>query len=183
MAPELHLALKKRAQKDGISLNAVCTNAFSSYLGEKGWAAWRQAPVPVQSILEFLNDSLLGLLLFGSFARGEQRDDSDIDILVVVRDDTPLTRALYRRWDAGVSKQSEDRYSPHFVHIPPTMQAAGSIWLEAAIDGIVLYDSDFLVERFLGRVRKAIMDGEFERRLAYGLPYWMKAGQEVNRVQ
>ena len=33
-----------------------------------------------------LGDELVGLYLYGSYARGEQTSDSDIDVLVVVRD-------------------------------------------------------------------------------------------------
>ncbi len=35
-----------------------------------------------------LGDEMVGLYLYGSYARGEQTPDSDIDVLVVVRDET-----------------------------------------------------------------------------------------------
>ena len=35
-----------------------------------------------------LGDELVGLYLYGSHARGEQTPDSDIDVLVVVRDES-----------------------------------------------------------------------------------------------
>jgi predicted nucleotidyltransferase len=41
-----------------------------------------------RALFEQFGDRLLGLKLFGSRARGEGRDDSDIDVLVDVRDVT-----------------------------------------------------------------------------------------------
>lgn len=40
-----------------------------------------------QFIAELREDpNVLGVLLFGSWARGNQREDSDIDLIVIVRD-------------------------------------------------------------------------------------------------
>ncbi|MCU7788874.1 nucleotidyltransferase domain-containing protein [Pyrobaculum sp. 3827-6] len=39
----------------------------------------------VDAFLQVYGDDLISLVLFGSYARGEQRKDSDIDVLVVLR--------------------------------------------------------------------------------------------------
>lgn len=39
----------------------------------------------VNAFLKIYGDDLVSLVLFGSYARGEQRKDSDIDLLVVLR--------------------------------------------------------------------------------------------------
>jgi predicted nucleotidyltransferase len=44
------------------------------------------------ALVERFGDRLIGLKIFGSRARGEGRDDSDIDLLVDVRDVTPEER-------------------------------------------------------------------------------------------
>jgi predicted nucleotidyltransferase len=134
-------------------------------------------------IIETFSGSLLGVILFGSYARGEQREDSDVDLLIVMKDGTPLDRTLYALWDEKAPIGTGDRLSPHFVHIPQRTEDSGSIWLEAAVDGIVLYDDDHAVGRFLGGLRRSIMTGMFQRRQAYGQPYWLKTAKEADRVQ
>lgn len=57
-------------------------------------AAAADATARLQTLL---GDRLLSVVLFGSVARSRQRDDSDVDLLVVVQG--PLPR-LAKRWDA-----------------------------------------------------------------------------------
>jgi len=40
-----------------------------------------------EKLIELYKDQLVDVLLYGSFARGEQRDDSDIDIAVILKGD------------------------------------------------------------------------------------------------
>jgi predicted nucleotidyltransferase len=133
-----------------------------------------------RSLKEMLGESLLAVILFGSTARGEERDSSDIDLLIVVSPATPLTRGLYALWDEHMP---EERYSPHFVHLPGRDIDAGSIWYEAAVDGIVLYEAGRRVSRFLIGIRRKIAAGALERKTAYGHPYWVKREEEESGVQ
>ena len=80
-----------------------------------------------------LGDRLEQILLFGSQARGEARPDSDIDILVVVREDYdyadlirrtfPIIAALSLRYDVVISRAfvSRERYereqSPFLLNV------------------------------------------------------------------
>src|SRR5437773_4443233 len=82
------------------------------------------------------------VILFGSRARGEATRDSDIDLLVVVDDDTPPEKLT---WKAGYEAHRSDRAADvfpmraeEFEHdrvIPNTLAA------EADADGIVVYGS------------------------------------------
>jgi len=126
----------------------------------------------LQAAQRVLGEDLLGAVLFGSEARGEARGDSDIDLLLVAGPAVPLTRRLYTLWDEQLA---DDRHSPHFVHLPSASSEAGSLWLEAAVEGTVLYDRDGRIGRFLGRLRRAIAAGRLTRKTAYGHPYWVKS--------
>ena len=53
-------------------------------------------------------DDLAGVVVYGSFARGESGDRSDVDLLVVLGTGKPITRALYRGWE-GVLGKCRDR--------------------------------------------------------------------------
>jgi HEPN domain-containing protein/predicted nucleotidyltransferase len=83
------------------------------------------------------------VILFGSRARGEATRDSDIDLLVIVDDDTPPEK-LTRK--AGFEAHRSRRYAADVL----PMRAAtfernrgivGTLAAEADIDGIVVYGS------------------------------------------
>ena len=82
---------------------------------------------------QVLGDQLESVILFGSQARGEAQDDSDIDVLVVVRDEldygdliqrtSAIVSALSLEYDvvisrAFASRQRFDReHSPFFLNV------------------------------------------------------------------
>jgi predicted nucleotidyltransferase len=129
---------------------------------------------------DILAESLLGVVLFGSTARGEDHLASDVDLLIVVASALPLTRRLYALWDKHLSGEL---YSPHFVHLPEDIASAGSIWFETAVDGVILYEVDRQISRFLSRIRRAIADGEVLRKIADGHPYWIRREEDWSDVQ
>ena len=82
------------------------------------------------------------VILFGSFARGEATEDSDIDLLVVLDDDAPADRLTLRAgWE---SRRGYD----HPADVIPVRDAvyrrrakiAGTLAYEAEIDGIAVYE-------------------------------------------
>ena len=78
---------------------------------------------------------------------------------------------------------SEPFLSPHFAHLPPDVHRAGSVWLEAAVDGSVLSDRGHRINRFLRRLRVEIASGGLVRKLAYGHPYWVRKPEEAADAQ
>jgi hypothetical protein len=183
LPPKLHASLKLRARETGVSLNGLCLAALKSFLGIGEQEARDGVPIPFEQVRSLLGESLAGILLFGSVAREERRESSDIDLMIVVGTDLPLTRALYERWDRGIDGAGTSQLSPHFVHLPDDEQGAGSLWYEAAMDGIVLFDREGRISRFLRTIRQSMAEGKLQRKSAYGHPYWIKRGREVARVQ
>lgn len=173
LEPDLHSRAKRSAARSGISLNEFCTRAIEAYVSGT-FAA------PVETLKGLLGSSLRGVLLFGSVARGEQREGSDVDLLIIVSTDTKLTRQLYTTWDQHIL---DSQLSPHFVHQPSETDSAGSIWLEAAIDGIVMYEVDRTLSIFLRDLRAAMLAGGCERKMAYGHPYWVRREVPESHVQ
>ena len=82
------------------------------------------------------------VILFGSHARGDARPDSDIDLLVVVDDDTPAEKVTLR---AGAASR-HGYHSP--VDVIPVREATfqrkaripGTLSRAAAREGIVVYE-------------------------------------------
>jgi predicted nucleotidyltransferase len=182
LPPGIHQALRKEALRKRMSLNAVCKMALEAYVSSNTRLGPEETAIPsiVARIQQILGDALIGVVLFGSAARGESREGSDIDLLIVVRGDKALSRNLYSLWDERFGSIQE---SPHFVHIPASPMEAGSIWLEAAVDGAMLFDRERAVTRFLGNIRRLITAGKLRRRWAHGHPYWVKATGGKEYVQ
>jgi uncharacterized protein len=82
------------------------------------------------------------VILFGSTARGEANRDSDIDLLVIVDDDTPPEKLTLR---AGYEARRSYRGAVDVIPCrEQTFQLkrriAGTLPYEAALDGIVVYE-------------------------------------------
>lgn len=82
------------------------------------------------------------VILFGSAARGEARPDSDIDLLVIVDDDTPPEKLTLR---AGYESRRAyhhpaDVFPCRAITFERKRSVAGTLPYEAALDGIVVYE-------------------------------------------
>jgi uncharacterized protein len=82
------------------------------------------------------------VILFGSRARGDHGPDSDIDLLVVVDDDTPAEKVTIK---AGYeSRRSYHHAADVFPVWEKTFQRnariAGTLSRAATLDGVVVYE-------------------------------------------
>ncbi len=82
------------------------------------------------------------VILFGSHARGDARPDSDIDLLVVVDDDTPAEKVTLR---AGAASRRGYRNPADVIPVrEATFQRKaripGTLSRAAAREGVVIYE-------------------------------------------
>ena len=96
-------------------------------------------------------------------------------MLIVIDSRTPLTRDLYRAWDAAPLRFEGRVIDLHFAHPSAAGTSPTAVWCEAAVDGIVWYDRDGAIAIRLGEVRRAIAEGRVVRGFAHGQPYWKGA--------
>jgi predicted nucleotidyltransferase len=119
-----------------------------------------------------LGESLWAVVLFGSAARGEARDSSDLDVFIVA-DSLPdritaraqLLRSLIPKTIVGrtsfIAKTRDE-----FEHGFP------SYYLDLALDGVILFDRDRYMAKRLERIRSLIQDaGLIRLRTQYGF-FW-----------
>lgn len=164
----LHAALRRAAQRQGLSLNEYCVRRLAA----PAIPAEPEAAAVVARTEAAFGEALVGLVLYGSWVRGQATKDSDVDLLVVLDQQQTLTRDLYRaceEWDLawqGLPLQL------HLVRLPAAGTVASSLWAEVALDGIVLWARDFRLSRWLAAVRRDIADGRLVRRTAHGQSYW-----------
>ena len=136
--------------------------------------AFPTADQVVRHATTVLDDALVGVVVFGSWARGELRASSDIDMLLVAERRVPITRALYRRWDEQPIRCEQHPVEPHFAHLPDGTCLPSGFWAEVATDGRVLVDAQARVSAYLASVREAVASGRLQRRKAHGHPYWVR---------
>jgi predicted nucleotidyltransferase len=169
----VHARVQAAARRLGVSLNEYCSRRLrvpgQSVLVDAGAAAAVEKP------LAQFGAALVGVLVYGSYVRGDATAASDVDLLVVVDRSVPLTRALYREWDLDAPAWRDRSMDPHFVHVPDEGRAVPGAWCEAAFDGVVLFERDGAVTRHLAVLRGEIAAGRLVRRAVHGQPYWTVA--------
>ncbi|SHH68216.1 nucleotidyltransferase domain-containing protein [Halobaculum gomorrense] len=107
---------------------------------------------PVQAFLQQIQeelDDVVGVVLFGSVARGEADRASDIDVLVIVAEDKTAAR---RAVQSGVSELEDQRFEGNRYTFQPLVESTDSVQrigdqLRPQFDdGITLVGSDQLSE-------------------------------------
>jgi hypothetical protein len=167
----LHAGLRARAREQGLSLNEYCVRRLSTPASELD----APATAVVERALSLFGTELVAVAVFGSWARGEATEASDVDLLIVVERGVRLTRSLYRRWDETPLEWRGRRAEPQFVHLPEPGSVPSGLWAEVALDGVVVHERGLRLSRWLVEVRRAIAAGQIVRRFAHGQPYWRRS--------
>ena len=170
---DLHRTLTRAAEAGGLSFNEYCVRRLRA-------PAHPDDTSPVRSLVvdrarSSFGDRLRGVVAMGSWARGDAAADSDIDALIVIDAEVPLTRDLYRAWDEVPLTFEGRTIDAHFVHAPAPDAPITAVWCEAAVDGLMWYDADGGLTSRLADVRRAIAAGRVVRGSAHGQPYWKGA--------
>jgi predicted nucleotidyltransferase len=170
--PRLHAALRQAAADAGMSLNEYCAHKLAEPTG--GASVWPAGHEVVRRAATVLDRELVGVVLFGSRARGEHRGGSDVDVLVVADRSVRLNRELYARWDERAIELDGHRVEPHFVQLPLAGASRPGLWAEVALDGVVLFSRDLELPSALAAIRRDIADRRIVRKTSHGQPYWVR---------
>lgn len=104
----------------------------------------REAVVEVaEALSQSLGDNLITLYLFGSKARGDSRPESDIDLLIIVRQLDADSRWLVRATAADCSLQHDVLFNTHIYEKERWDYLAhyqDTLWRELQRDGVPLHD-------------------------------------------
>jgi predicted nucleotidyltransferase len=169
--PGLHAALQEAARVAGLSLNEWCMRRLAT--PGSGFTLEEGAGTLVSRAADIAGPALIGVILYGSWIRGEATATSDVDALIVVDPRLTLSRELYRAWDEVPVTWGTAAVDPHFAHLPG--DDPSGLWGEVALDGVVLFERGLRLSSLLVRVRRDIAAGRLIRRVAHGQPYWTVA--------
>ena len=169
----LHAQLQHAAASLGISVNEHCVRRLSA--PATALEADCDARLLIGRATAMFGETLVGILLYGSWVRGEATGQSDVDVLIVVDREVELTRSLYARWDTERLTWRGRAVDAHFAHLPGDAEPSGGVWAEAAVEGRVLFERDHRITAHLQHVRRAIADGRLVRRSVHGQSYWTTA--------
>jgi hypothetical protein len=128
-----------------------------------------------KALMELLDDDLIAVVLYGSWARGEARPGSDVDLLVIAQNlpehrfdrSRFLHQVVVGRCPLPVSILAKEpaQLESHFA----------SLYLDIALDGIVLYDTEDYIAPKLDRIRQIIEEaGLYRTRREGELMWWFK---------
>jgi predicted nucleotidyltransferase len=107
------------------------------------------------NFLEYLKQrtDVLGVIMFGSYARGNERPDSDVDLLIILTE--------------GYRRTVEHREGQAFEIIYTTAKGALGYWKNHLDDAAglwavakVLYDKDGTIEHMENKIRKVLDKGK-----------------------
>lgn len=163
----LHDAVKERAAAAKLSVNSLLERYIAQGVAEP--IGKDLTAEVLQEAERTLGGNVVGLLLFGSQARGDTHDSSDTDLLLVVDSNIKIERASYRHWD----KVLPPDISLHITHLPTNASDAGSLWLECALDARILSDPSGRIASFLLRAKEYITSGRVVRRVTHGQGFWV----------
>jgi len=183
ISPKLHLLLRNRSLKMGISLNEICLRILSSSSHQNRMV--QNAPSSLLTadfmgvVVRHWRKYLQTIVLFGSAVRNEMTEASDVDLLFVLKKEFSLTRQFYREWDAFFEKHQHlllhtREVTAQFVQLPTSVLEAGGLWYETAAEGEILWERGKEVSRFYRDIRLAMTTGKIRRRISHGHPYWIK---------
>lgn len=186
ISPALHRALRRRATDEGKSLNKYCSDVLGAVVEDATPGRSRAWQAAAAVVVARVGEELDGVVLFGSRAHGWDGPGSDIDLLLVLREGAVLGRDRYAEWDRTLARAAEIRalgaqVSPHFALLPTgppgTADGGGGLWLEAALHGVILWQRNPAVSRWIAEARELMAEGVLRRRRAHGQPYWRREGK------
>jgi predicted nucleotidyltransferase len=131
--------------------------SFEAFLGEI-----------LHALREFYGDRLVSIAVFGSVARGTQRPDSDVDLLVVCH---PLPSGRMRRVEefeeaekklvpalARLKQQGISTSLSPVLKTPPEVERGGLLYIDLVEDARLLYDPHDFLKGFLERLRARLKE-------------------------
>ena len=88
------------------------SNIFSSRLGGDGMLTNTMKEDLTQGLVDIFSDSILAIILYGSVARNDNTDESDIDIVIIIKNEMDdATKERFIHWSAELDLRYDRVFS------------------------------------------------------------------------
>ena len=132
----------------------------------------------VKHVKDMFGDDLVSIVVFGSVGRGDCTENSDIDMIVVVRN---LPKSFFKRINLFIpiiEKVRRNTHSRVLIQIYPLTVGEASknrpLYLDMLTDAVILYDKNHFMEGVLRKLwRKLKSLGTRKVRLKNGSWLWI----------
>ncbi|MFP3234250.1 MAG: nucleotidyltransferase domain-containing protein [Sulfolobaceae archaeon] len=128
-------------------------------------------------------DDLISVVVYGSVARGDNRNDSDVDLLIIMKNlpkDSMLKRI--RLFETKVEdKLNLDEYwkMGYYISLSPVLKTPeeaekfSPLYLDMVYDAVILYDRNYFFARILQKLRDRLKELGAERVRMGKKWYWV----------
>ncbi|BDB98483.1 nucleotidyltransferase domain-containing protein [Saccharolobus caldissimus] len=137
----------------------------------------------VKIMKEEFKDDLISVILYGSVARGDNRNDSDVDLLIIIKNlpkDSMLKRI--RLFETKVEdKLNLDEYwkNGYYISLSPILKTPeeaekiSPLYLDMVYDAIILYDKNQFFTKILQKLKERLKELGAERVRIGKKWYWV----------
>jgi len=123
----------------------------------------RELTPAVRALQQGLGKKLVAVVLFGSRARGDAKEESDWDMLVIAKDLPKRQMERYRKTKEILPQKWRGQISI-LAKTPDEFEAVlPSLYLEIALDGLILYDPQEYAGIQLQKLRRLIQAKDLRR--------------------
>jgi len=141
----------------------------------------------VETLKEEWGESLISVVIFGSYVSKMAKPDSDIDLLIVKRS-FPKSRLERRKEMHPIYQKSSQNLRDKLSTVlltPEEAEITKPFYLDMTLYSRILFDRDNFFERILIRLKKRLLELNAQRkRDKDGYPYWIlkpdaRLGEEI----
>ncbi len=108
-----------------------------------------------ECVLNYYNERLVSLIIFGSFSRGTFTPESDIDLLLIVKG---LNKRKMKRIEEFIDNVEENiKNIPHYISpiikTPEEIKRGSPILFDMVIDSIIIYDRNDFFKNIIEKLK------------------------------